>query len=573
MSITYEQLLNDFKVYLRVKWKWLGLPPPTLLQEELADFLQFGGSRLLIKGFRGVAKSWITAAYIEWRWLRCRDLRVLVVSGNQRKADEISLFIKQSIDGFPPLEPLRWQDWEKADVRWGIQQFNVRGAPPDIAPSCKAASIGSMLVGSRAHLIIGDDVETPNNSSSVDARDTLLGQVGEFESILLPGGEVKLLGTPQSEESIYGTIETRGYNTRVWPVRVPTEQELPLYRGCLSPMILEMYTQGKHGDPVEPLRFPEEVLLQKEAGMTSAAWRLQMMLDTTLADREKHPLKLNDLLVTPLDAKQAPMTIVWSSVDKHRVTDIPQMGFTGDYLVRPQFIGEQWMPYDQKLLVVDPSGRGDNETTWTVLCTLSGKYFVLDFGGSTDGYGPETLSVLLDKAREYGLQELIYEDNYGDGMFGEILKQHFKTAYPMKITGVRSSGRKEHRIIDTLEPVLRSHKLVVDHGALLRDSRRDNSGYSLQYQLTRITRERGAIRWDDAIDCLSIGIGHLVRAAGVNSEESLENLKRRQMEEHIENLLKVTQVFREENISLTLDKKATEFLRGNPRHFWNKRRP
>lgn len=566
---TYEEMLKDFKIYLELKWAWLGLPRPTDLQFEMADHLQLGGDRILLKGFRGIAKSWTTASYAEFRWLRDRDLRVLITSGNQRKADEISLFIRNCIDGFPPLEPLRWADWEKQNVRWGIQQFNIRGAPPDIAPSCKAASIGSMLVGSRAHLIIADDIETPSNSDTVEGREKLLAQLGEFESILLPGGDIAILGTPQSEESIYNEIERRGYNITVWPVRIPTPAEVDLYRGRLSPSIKQRFASGDYGQPAEPTRFPEEVLLQKEAGMSSSAWRLQMMLDTTLADRDKHPLKLNDLIVMPLDNIRAPMTIVWSANEKHRITDIPQMGFSGDYLVGPMFVGEQWLDYERKYLFIDPSGRGDNETTWCIIGTMAGRYFLLDFGGSTDGYGPETLAMLLLKAKDYSVHSVVYEDNFGDGMFGEILKSFFKDRYACEIIGRKSSGRKELRMIDTIEPVLRQHKLVVDHSALLRDSSREDRQKSLQYQLTRVTRSRRCLTMDDALDVLSIGIGHLMDTAGISNEESLRKLKQEQLELALEDILKASKMFSLGKSREAFNRETTKFLKGQ-RRLWNR---
>lgn len=540
---TYKEMMSNFKIYLRIKWHWLELPPPTLLQYEIADYLQHGGDRSILKGFRGVAKSWITASYCEFRWLHNRDLRVLLVSGNQRKADEISIFMRRCIDEFPILEPLRWATWEKQHVRWGIQQFNIKGSPPDIAPSCKAASIESMLIGSRAHLIIGDDIETPDNSNTVDARAKLLAQIGEFESILLPGGEVKLLGTQQSEESVYEEIESRGYSSLVLPIRVPTEAERPMYRDRLSKIIDKMYQEGRYGEPTEPTRFNDEVLMQKEAGMTKAAWRLQMMLDTSLADADRYPLKLNDLMVTSCDSQQAPMTIVWSGHEKHRVASLPLLGFTGDYSVHPMFIAEDWKPYDRKYLFVDPSGRGDNETTWAVFGTLAGRFFILDFDGSTDGYSEATLDKIVDLAVLHQVNEIAYEDNFGDGMFGVILLAHMRPRYQCAITGTKSSGQKERRIIETIEPVMRSHKLIIDQSALERDASKEDKRYSLGHQLSRITYDRGSLKWDDRVDCLACGISHAFKIAGVNSTEAVATAKRVEKELAIESLLRDSKVF------------------------------
>ena len=567
-SPTYQELVKCFVTYLRVKWKWLGLPPLTPLQEEIAEFISTGGDRKMLKAFRGIGKTWITGSQCEHKWLNDRDRRILLVSGNQRKADEISLFIRTCIDNFPVLEPLRWAEWEKQHVRWGIQQFNIKGAPPDVAPSLKAASIGSMLTGSRAHDIIGDDIETPINSATVELRDHLLGQIGEFESILLPGGTIDLLGTPQSDESIYTVMEDRGYNSLVIPARVPKEDEIHIYRAGLSPRVQDMVNKGLVDQPTEPTRFPEEVLLQKEAGMTKSAWRLQMMLDTSLADADRHPLKLNDLIVSPLDRTMAPMLVVWNGGEKHRAP-LQSPGFTGDYLVNPMHIGEDWRPYDTKVLFVDPSGRGDNETSWCVMGTLAGRLFLLDWGGTLDGYSEETQNMLGKKCIEHQVNEVVYEDNYGDGMFGTILGAHLKVVYPVRLTPVRNSGQKERRIIETIEPVLRSHKLVIDQGTALSDIQSEPSGYGLLHQLTRITYDRGSLRWDDRLDCLSLGVSHLQRSAGINSDEALSHLQRASREAAIESLLNTSLVFETEEIKL--NRGLQELSRRKPgKLLWNK---
>ena len=571
-SITYRELLEEFRYYLIVKWHWLGLPSPTELQMDASQYLQYGGDRKLLKGFRGVAKSWITASFCEWRWLRNKDLRILVVSGNQKKSDEISIFIRQSIEGFPPLQPLRWAEWEKQHVRWGIQQFNIKGAPPDIAPSCKSASIASMITGSRAHLIIGDDIETPNNSATVESRELLLAQLGEFESVLLPGGEIILLGTPQSEESVYSEVETRGYSVMTIPIRVPEPEEIHLYKQSLCPTLARRYTLGEHGQPSEPLRFPEEELLKKEAGMTRAAWRLQMMLDTSLADANRYPLKLKDLVIAPLDISRGPMTIVWSQSDKHRVTGIPTPGFTGDFMVGPMFTGDDWKPYEKVFMMIDPSGQGSDETSWCIFGTLAGRYFVLDFGGTTKGYGEETLELITQKAKTFSVKEIVYENNFGDGMFGEILGQFMKFKYPVAITPRRATGQKELRILNTLEPVIRSHKLVIDHGAMSRDCSLEDKNYSLAYQLTHLTKDRGCLKHDDRLDCLAHGVAHVMSVAGTNSEESLALAKERDLESSLQSILKGTQMFslQEAGVIPRGHKFTPDFLKKKTKFFFNK---
>jgi len=102
-----------------------------------------------------------------------------------------------------------------------------------------------------------------------------------------------------------------------------------------------------------------------------------------------------------------------------------------------------------------------------------------------------------------------------------------------------SQSRSERRIVSVLEPVITSHRLVINT-ALLRDDfnriRYDSVEeakrrfYRLTYQFTRMTRNRGAVKHDDRIDSLASGVAHfqdrmqeaLDKAEGRSKEEALE---------------------------------------------------
>jgi hypothetical protein len=360
----------------------------------------------------------------------------------------------------------------------------------------------------------------------VESRDKLLAAVGEFSNILLPNGQVKLLGTPQTEESIYLELENRGVTTRVWPARVPTEDTIRIYKDTLSPKIQSMFDEGRYDEPTEPSRFDEEVLMEKAAVITRSAWRLQFMLDTTLADAERYPLKLHDLMVTACDPISAPLTLVWNGHSKNKEASVQCVGFSSDYLVAPLFIGEDWKPYERIVMAIDPSGRGSDESAWVIVGTLAGRFYVLDWGGFTDGYASETKEALVQLAMTYKVNEVIYEANFGDGMYGTILRPAFKGIYDVGITEVKHSKQKEARILDTLEPVIRSHRVILDVTAAKRDATEERgSTYSLMFQMSRLTRERGCLKHDDRLDALAIAVAHLQSSAGVNTEQAAKEIQ------------------------------------------------
>ena len=209
------------------------------------------------------------------------------------------------------------------------------------------------------------------------------------------------------------------------------------------------------------------------------------------------------------------------------------------------FVSEDWRKYERVYMMIDPSGQGTDETVWITVGTLSGRFFVLDIQGSTDGYSEQTLERITQTAREYKVNEIVFEDNFGSGMFGVILGQHMKLKYPVGITPRKAKGQKELRILDTLEPLLRAHKLVIDHGAATKDIRdtTEDRSYSLFHQLTHVTRERGCQDTTIDSDCSAHAIAHVQDVAGVNSEEALQIAQHEQKAKAIDDLLAYSMSF------------------------------
>ena len=93
-----EKMHDDFRAFLWYIWKCLNLPTPTAVQYDIAMYLQHGDKRRIIEAFRGVGKSWITAAYVLWLLYRDPQHRIMVVSANKERADAFSIFTKRLIE-------------------------------------------------------------------------------------------------------------------------------------------------------------------------------------------------------------------------------------------------------------------------------------------------------------------------------------------------------------------------------------------------------------------------------------------------------------------------------------------
>jgi len=517
--------LKDFRNFLYMVWKQLNLPDPTPIQYEIADYMQHGDKRAVIQGFRGVGKSWICSAYVVHQLLLDPSKNILVVSASKTRADDFSTFTLRLIHEMPLLKHLIPQDKQ----RFSKISFDVGPAPAAHAPSVKSLGITSQLTGSRADIIVADDVEVPNNSATQMMRDKLGEQVKEFDAILKPNDDSKIifLGTPQCEDTIYRQLTERGYQTRIWPAQYVTpDQSAKRYDGHIADCCVDIEQKGRS---TEPLRFSDVDLAERKVSYGSAGYALQFMLDSNLSDVEKYPLKLADLIVMSLDNELAPERLVWAR-DPELEWDgsIPNVGMTGDRFYRPMKVLGEHVKYTGSVMSIDPSGRGKDETGYAVVKMLNGFLYVTAAGGVQGGYSEETLKFLSMTAKEHKVNEIVVESNFGDGMFVELLKPILRKVHPCTIEEVRHSTQKERRIIDTLEPVMTGHKLVVDPKVIQNDYETTQSypkdhalKYQLIYQMTRITRDRGAVTHDDRLDALSMAVGYWAAQMAQDASERI----------------------------------------------------
>ena len=504
-----DNRLKNFKNFLYLCWKFLNLPNPTPIQYDIADYLQSKERRLVIEAFRGVGKSWITSAFVCHQLLLNPQRNILVVSASKNRADDFSTFTQRLINEMPILQHLIPRD----DQRHSKISFDVAPAIASHAPSVKSMGITGQLTGSRADLIIADDVESANNSQTQLMRDRLSETVKEFDAIIKPEvGRIIFLGTPQTEMSLYNTLEERGYKTKIWTALYPTKEQTIGYGSKLSSIISNI--TDKEGEPTDPDRFDGIDLLERLSSYGRSGFNLQFMLDTTMSDANRYPLKLNDLIVASgcTTWNKAPAQIQWASGTqqiKGIDPDIPNVGLKGDYYVAPLHISDEYADFEGVAMSIDPAGRGEDKTAYAVLKMLHGVLYLTDIGALDGGYSDTTLEELSAIAKRNKVNNVVIESNFGDGMATALLKPVMARIHPCQIEEVRHNIQKEKRIIDTLEPIMNTHRLVVDENTIKEDFKLEPN-HQLFRQLTRITRDKGALRHDDQIDALAIAANYWV---------------------------------------------------------------
>ena len=204
-----------------------------------------------------------------------------------------------------------------------------------------------------------------------------------------------------------------------------------------------------------------------------------------------------------------------------------------------------WLPYQETICSVDPSGRGSDETAAAYISQRNGYLYLHEMRAYRSGYSDDTLLDILKGCKKYNVSSLVVETNFGDGLVAELFKKHMQnTKQNIGVEEVRATVRKEDRIIDSLEPVLNQHRLVVDRKVVEWDyaSNKDDAPelrllYMLFYQMSRMCREKGAVKHDDRLDCLAQGVKYFTDAMGISAEQQVKQRQQIEWEFMLQDLI------------------------------------
>jgi len=531
-----EALKKDFRNFAAHIWMELDLPPLTPVQNSMAEYIQHGPKRLQISAFRGCGKSYLTAAFVCWLLWRDNELKIMVISAGKDRADAFAIFVRNMIKD---IDLLKHMEPDKSKGERATQNiFDIRGCKASGSPSLKSVGISGQLTGSRADVIIADDIEVVSNSATHDLREKLARLVTEFDAVLTPRGRIIYLGTPQTELSLYNTLYQRGYDMKIWTALIPTEKEAAGYGAKLSQFIRDLMLTIPSGTTTDPKRFSDSDLAERKLSYGRSGFALQFMLDTSLSDGDKFPLKINDLVISNVSQK-LPTEIYWSNNPLLKLKELPNVAMGGQNYFAPETLDKVSLSSpEMSVMSIDPSGRGKDETAYSVALMLHGNIFVPKIGGFKGGYEDETLIEICNIAKRYKVNKLIVESNFGDGMFSQLLKPHLGRIYPCEIEEVRQNMQKELRIIDTLEPLMNQHRLIVDpsviqddYDSAMKNFETDKAlQYMLFYQMSRLSKERGSLKHDDRLDSLAIACKYFLDILDVDQSLRANQLKEEQLD-------------------------------------------
>jgi len=254
----------DFALFLET-WNMVqGLETPAV-HTRITDWLQecwdAGERAILLMAFRSCGKSTLVGLFCAWLLWRDPNLRIMVLAAESNLAGKMVRNIKKIIERHPFTKGLKPNNPDQ----WASDRFTIKREMEMRDPSVLAAGITSNITGSRADLIIYDDVEVPNTSDSAEKRENLRERLTESNFILAAGGRQLYVGTPHTYFSIYAK-----------QAREEIGEEAAFLNGYKR---LEIPLLNARGQSVWPQRYPKEEIqnMKRQAGPNKFA--SQMMLE------------------------------------------------------------------------------------------------------------------------------------------------------------------------------------------------------------------------------------------------------------------------------------------------------
>jgi len=517
------------------------------LQMDIGRFLQSDVQYGMIQAQRSQAKSTIVAMFAVWQLIHDCKHRVLIISAGSEVAAEIANWVIQIIMNWDILECLRpdRQHGDRASSKSFDINWQLKGA--EKSPSIACIGITANMQGRRADLLIPDDIESSKNGTTEVQRAALEHLSKDFTSICQKG-RIMYLGTPQTVDSIYNNLTARGYEIRVWTGRFPTKDEIETYEGKLAPYLQNLMDNdptlsigggldGSRGKATDPVLLGEEALAKKELDQGPAYFNLQHMLNTNLSDEERHPLKTKNLIMMNVPIDKAPGQIQWMPSPANQIA---VSGFScKPQFYRPFSISTEMYAYEGKHMYVDTAGGGKNgdETVCAVTYFLHGYVFIAEILKLPGGFSDDYYRQMSELAFRHQVNKIDVEKNFGNGQFAynwrPTLLNYYqtmgKTGCPA-IEDVWESGQKELRIIDTLEPIMARHRLIVNESIIEYDLHSVKKypidvqqTYSFFHQMSKVSVQKGALIHDDSLDAIAGSVRHWVEHMAVDETTRMDS--------------------------------------------------
>lgn len=383
---------------------------------------------LLLMAFRSSGKSTIVGLFCAWVLMQDPNLRIMVLAADFNLAKKMVRNVKRIIERHPLTKGLKPARREQ----WASDQFTVNRPGELRDPSMVAKGIGANITGSRAEMIICDDVEVPNTCDSAPKRADLRERLAEIEYVLVPGGSQLYVGTPHSFYTIYAAV-----------ARLEAGEQRPFLDGFRRLEIPLLTAQGQSA-------WPERFSLEKIAGLKRRSGpnkfdSQMLLLPVNIADGRLDPdrLRLYD-----------------AELEYAEGNGMPVLSLMGKRLVSASC---WWDP------AYGAPGKGDASVVAALFTDQDGGYWLhgvryleQDPALVDQDEATQLCRQVVAFARDHYLPAIGLETN-GLGRFlpGLLRRELAQAALPCAVLERTSSRSKDARIVEAFDAVLAAGLLHV----------------------------------------------------------------------------------------------------------------
>ncbi|MDX1541916.1 MAG: phage terminase large subunit, partial [Geminicoccaceae bacterium] len=379
--------------------------------------------------FRNAGKSTLVGIFCAWLLLRDPDLRVLVLAAEHELAQKMVRAVRRIIERHPLTRHLV----PKRIEQWAGGQFTVNRKLAQRDPSLLARGIGGNLTGSRADIVICDDVEVPNTCATPAKRMELRERLHEIAYVLVPGGLQLYVGTPHSYYTIYAE-----------QARAETGEDAPFLTGFKRLVIPIVDAAGRSRWPE---RFKPDDIEEIRRRTGPAKFESQMLLMPRAADQ----VRLDPAQLVPYA----------EPLERHHANGETRLRIAGRRLLSATAF---WDP------AYGAPGGGDSSVIAAVFVDDQGHYWLhgiryLEHDPAEVGQVDEATQLCAQVARFAEALELpaVRVETNGLGRFLPALlrRELGRIGFGCTVIEHVSKANKDQRILDALDPVLAAGALHV----------------------------------------------------------------------------------------------------------------
>jgi hypothetical protein len=412
----------SFPVFLQLWNQTQGNAMP-LLHMRIAEWLESTmlSPKRLLQAFRFSGKSYITGIYVSWRLFRNPNTTFIVISATQKLATRNAAFIRTVLEKHPLTQHLIPTGEQEL---WQRTSFTVNRPATLLDASVQALALTGDFTGAHADELIGDDVETSENSRTSDARELVRERIQEFPAL---ANVNTFIGTPHAgKHSIYIDM---------------------LDDGSIPSVQFPIYADNDNGERTYawPERFDEHKVATLRHGRTQRFFDSQYLLI---------PANLNDggldleFVHRYTDAIETSESKVWGQREKRIDAKIGQHEIVDALAMWDPASGTR---EDQSVLGIAARSKDDH----SFLHHMEALPKV-----NEDGWKPQ-VDKIIDVMKPLGITKIVVETNTNPTLPAELRRAAERKGYRINVIGVHSTMQKELRVRLALEATISAGRFWV----------------------------------------------------------------------------------------------------------------